>query len=211
MRRLICVGIVAAAVLAIPTAQSASAPTVTLNASKFQVRYGDPLHLAGTVSNHKAGVIVNVYARAFTDSRFKQVAMVTSGKGGAWSYDGEPGIATAYQARTGGNSSRTLLVGVRPAITMTQLDNGGLRVDVAAARSLAGRAVKVQRLDTGVWTTLAQLHLGAKSTALVPRSLVPTQSSTVRATMSVNQAGQGYLGGFSAPLPLPSRWVSLTL
>ena len=69
----------------------------------------------------------------------------------------------------------------------------------------------MQKLDAGVWTTLAQLHLGAKSTALVPSSLVPTQSSTVRATMSVNQAGQGYLGGFSAPLPLSSRWVSLTL
>ena len=46
MRRLICLGIVAAAVLAIPTAQSATAPSVTLNVSKFQVRYGDPLHLA---------------------------------------------------------------------------------------------------------------------------------------------------------------------
>jgi len=211
MRRFIWLGIVAAAVLAIPTAQSATAPTVTLNVSKFQVRYGDPLHLAGTVSTHKAGVMVDVYARAFTDSGFKQVAMVTTGKDGAWSYDAKPGIATSYRARTGDNTSRTLLVGVRPAITMTQLDSGLLQVQVEAARSFPGRAVKVQKLDAGVWTTLTQLHLGAKSTALVPKALVPTQSTTVRATMSVNQAGQGYLGGFSAPLPLSSRWVSLTL
>jgi len=211
MRRLIWLGIVVAAVLAIPAAQSATAPTVTLNVSKFQVRYGDPLHLAGTVSTQKAGVMVDVYARAFTDSGFKQVAMVTTGKGGAWSYDAKPGIATSYRARTGDNTSRTLLVGVRPAITMTQLANGRVQVEAEAARSFAGRAVKVQKLDAGVWTTLAQLHLGAKSTALVPRPLVPAQSATVRATMSVNQAGQGYLGGFSAPLPLSSRWVSLTL
>ena len=125
--------------------------------------------------------MVDVYARAFTDSGFKQVAMVTTGKGGAWSYDAKPGIATSYRARTGDNTSRTLLVGVRPAITMTQLDNGRVQVEVEAARSFAGRAVKVQKLDAGVWTTLAQLHLGAQSTALVP--------TLARADAVVDRAG----------------------
>jgi hypothetical protein len=212
MRRRICLGIVAAAVLVVPMAQSATAPpSVTLNASKFQVRYGDRLHLAGTVSTHKAGVMVEIYSRAFTASGPTQLASVRTGEGGAWSYDAKPGIATSYQARTGASTSRTLLVGVRPAISITQLDNGRLQVEVVAGRSFAGRAVKVQKLDAGLWTTLAQLHLNGKSTALVPSSLVPPQSSTLRATMSVNQAGQGYLGGFSTPLALPSRWVSLTL
>jgi len=211
MRRLICLGIVAAAVLAIPTAQSASAPSVTLNVSNLEVRYGDPVHLAGTVSNHQAGVPVDIFARSFTSSGFIQVAHVRTGKEGAWSYDGKPGIATAYEARTGANTSRRLLVGVRPAVTMTQLGNGRLQVDVKAGRSFAGRAVKVQKLDAGAWTTLAQLHLNAKSQALLPKSLVPLQSSTVRATMSVNQAGQGYLGAFSTPMVLKARWVSLTL
>ena len=82
MRRLFCLGIVAAAVLAIPTAQAVSSPAVTLNVSKFQVRYGDPLHLAGTVSNHKAGVSVGVFARAFTSSGFTRVATVTTGANG---------------------------------------------------------------------------------------------------------------------------------
>jgi len=211
MRRLICLGVVAAAILAIPTAQSASAPSVTLNAATFQVRYGEPVHLAGTVSSQKAGVPVDIFARSFTASGFIQVAHVRSGKDGAWSYDARPGIATAYEARTGANTSRTLLVGVRPAISVRQLDNGRLQVGVKAGHPFTGRAVKVQMLDAGTWRTLAQLHLNARSQALVPKTLVPMQSSTLRATMSVNQAGEGYLGAFSTPMVIRSRWVSLTL
>ena len=161
MRRLICLGIVAAAVLAIPTAQAVRGPAVTLSVSKFQVRYGDPLHLAGTVSNHKAGVSVGVFSRAFTASGFSRVATVVTGPNGRWTYDVKPGIATTYQARTGGNESRTLLVGVRPAVTLTQLDDGRLRVEVGASRSFAGRSVKIQKRDAGVWSTLAQLRLNA--------------------------------------------------
>jgi len=211
MRRRICLGVVAAAVFAIPAAQSVSAPTVTLNAATFQVRYGDPVHLAGTVSSQKAGVPVDIFARSFTASGFIQVAHLRTGEDGAWSYDAKPGIATVYEARTGADTSRTLLVGVRPAITVTQLGNGRLQVAVKAGHSFTGRAVKVQTLEAGAWRTLAQLHLNARSQALVPKTLVPMESSTVRATMSVNQAGEGYLGGFSTPFVVPSRWVSLTV
>jgi hypothetical protein len=211
MRRLICLGIVAAAVLAIPTAQAVSGPAVSLNVSKFQVRYGDSLHLAGTVSNHKAGVSVGVFSRAFTSSGFTRMATVMTDAKGGWMYDAKPGIATTYQARTGGNESRTLLVGVRPALTMTHLDNGQLRVQVGASRSFAGRSVKIQKRSAGVWSTVAKLRLNAASKAIVPSSLVPLQTTTLRATLSVNQAGQGYLGAFSTPMVLPSRWVSLTL
>jgi len=212
MRRLICLGIVAAAVLAIPTAQAVSSSGVTLSVSKFQVRYGDPLHLAGTVSNHKAGVSVGVFSRAFTASGFTRMATVMTGAGGRWTLEGvKPGIATTYQARTGGNESRTLLVGVRPAVAMTHLDNGQIRVQVGASRSFAGRSVKIQKRDAGVWSTIAKLRLNAASRAIVPSSLVPLQTTKLRATFSVNQAGQGYLGAFSTPMTLPARWVSLTL
>jgi hypothetical protein len=210
MRRFSWLATVAAAVLAIPTAGAVTAPAVSLNASSFQVRYGEPIHLAGQVSNRKAGVDVGVFARSFSDGGFVRVADVTTGANGRWSYDVKPGIATSYQARTGGSESRTLLVGVRPAVALTHLDNGRLRVDVDAARSFAGKSVKLQQRQGGAWTTLAQLRLGASSAATAPDSLVPPQTATLRATMSVNQAGPGYLGGFSTPLVLPSRWVSLS-
>ena len=49
MRRLVLVALVAGAVLAIPTAQAVTAPSLTLTASSLQTRYGEPIHLAGEV------------------------------------------------------------------------------------------------------------------------------------------------------------------
>ena len=51
-------------------------------------------------------------------------------------------------------------------------------------------------------TVLAQCHLklSPKSSAIFPASKLPAGSSLVRVAMSVNQAGAGYLGGFSRTL-----------
>ena len=212
MRRLILLLTVVAAILSIPTAQAVRAPEVSLSVSSFQVRYGDSIQLAGVVSTRKAGVAVGIFARPFTASGFTRVSTVTTGAGGRWAFEVKPGIATTYQARTGGNESRVLLVGVRPAVSLEQLaGNGRLRVDVAAASSFAGRSVKLQQLDSEGWSTLTSLRLNANSRALVPASFIPLGRSTLRVTMSVNQAGSGYLGGFSRPMILPARWVSLSL
>jgi hypothetical protein len=211
MRRLFCLGIAAVAVLASSTAQAVDSPAVTLNVSKFQVRYGDPLRLAGIVTSRKAGVPVDVMARSFTASGFRRVTTVTSVTGGHWLYEVTPKIATTYQVSTSDGLSREVLVGVRPAVTMSKLANGRIRVDVVGGHSFAGRAVKLQERKGGVWSTVAQLHLNSASRALVPSALVPLQATTLRATFSVNQAGQGYLGGFSPPIVIPARWVSLSL
>ena len=211
MRRLFCLGVAAVAVLASSTAQAVDSPAVTLSASKFQVRYGDPVRHAGTVASRKAGVPVDVTARSFTASGFRRVTTVTSVTGGHWLYEVTPKIATTYQVSTSEGLSRQVLVGVRPAVTMTQLRDGRIRVGVVGARSFAGRSVKLQKRESGIWSTIAQLPLDSASRALVPKALVPLQATTLRATFSVNQAGEGYLGGFSPPIVLPARWVSLSL
>jgi hypothetical protein len=211
MRRLLCLGIAAAAMLAIPTAQAVQAPNVSLAVSSFQVRYGDPVHLTGQVSNHKAGVPISVLARSFTRAGFARIATVMTGPKGSWVWDARPGIATTYQARTGNKQSRALLVGVRPAVTVTQLTNGRVRVVAIAQRSFAGRSVKVWELSSGRWLPITQLRLNSNSEALVPAALVPNHRTTMRATMSVNQSGSGYLGGFSPPIVLPARWVSISV
>jgi hypothetical protein len=155
--------------------------------------------------------VVVIFARPFTSSGFTRIATVATNNDGRWSYRAQPGVATTYQARTTADESQTLLVGVRPAIALTQLDDGRLQVTVAGERSFARKTVKVQKQEPGgAWTTLAQLHLNGKSTAFAPMSLIPLQQTALRATMSVNQAGQGYLGGFSSPMTLPARWVSLS-
>jgi hypothetical protein len=211
MRRPISLLIVAAAVLAIPTAQAVSAPPVSLAVSALQVRYGEPVTLAGRLSSHQPGVTVGVFARAFTASGFAEIASVTTGAGGRWSYEAKPSIATTYQSRSGGDRSTIRLVGVRPAVSLDRLRNGRLLVDVEPAQAFHGKKVKIQRRIDGAWRTLAQVRLNRSSRALVPAAIVPLGRSMLRATMSVNQAGPGYLGGFSAPLVLPARWVSLSI
>ena len=211
MRRLVFLLPVVAAVLAIPTAEAVRGPAVSLSASSFQVRYGEATHLSGRVSNQRAGVSVGVFARAFNGSGFARIATVTSAAGGRWAYDAKPTIATTYQARTRGRESRMLLVGVRPAVSLVRLGGGKLRVHVMPTQPFVGRFVKFQQSQSGTWSTIAKLRLNAKSQAPVPTSLVPLTKSVLRATMSVNQAGPGYLGGFSPPVVRPGRWVSLTL
>jgi hypothetical protein len=105
---------------------------------------------------------------------------------------------TTYQARFAGVvQSRSLTIGVRPAITIHQLRNGALRAKVQAGTSFRGKFVKLQRMSGNNWKTVAKQPLNAASTATftlgLPRSLV-------RVAMSVNQAGAGYLGSTSHPL-----------
>jgi hypothetical protein len=68
---------------------------------------------------------------------------------------------------------------------------------VVAARSLAGRRVQLQRhLLDGRWVTVAGARLNGRSTAVFHPKL-PRGRSTLRVALSVNQAGSGYLAGFS--------------
>ena len=102
-------------------------------------------------------------------------------------------------------------VAVRPAVSLVKLRSGRLLVDVEPAQAFPGKRVKIQSRVDGAWRTLVQVRLNRKSQALVPGAIVPLDRSTLRATMSVNQAGPCYLGGFSAPVVLPARWVSLSI
>jgi hypothetical protein len=188
MRRFICLAGVAAAVLAIGAAQAATVPAVSLSVSSFQVRYGDSVRLTGQVSNHEPGVRIGIVARPFSASGFTKVATVTTGAHGGWTWAADPDIATTYQARIGGSASPTMLVGVRPAVSLTQMPNGRLMVHVAPAAAFHGKAVKFQQQRSGAWTTLAKLRLNGASEILVPAKVIPLQKTALRATMSVNQA-----------------------
>ena len=59
-------------------------------------------------------------------------------------------------------------------------------------------------LVDGNWVTVKRTRLNANSTALFSASLLPDGTSTIRVAMSVNQAGPGYLGGFSRQLTHPA-------
>jgi hypothetical protein len=211
MRKLMCLLALGGAVLAIPTAGAAGDPGVSLSASTLRVEYGSPVRLSGVVTTHASGVPVSIVARSFTRSGFTQIAQLTTGAGGRWNTSVEPKIATTYVAKVGSNASRPLLVGVRPALSIRSLGDGRLVVHAEAAQAFKGRAVKLQRLASGSWRTVAKLTLNGRSSAAVPAAALPFGASKLRAAMSVNQAGLGYLGSYSTTVALPARWVSAAL
>jgi len=73
--------------------------------------------------------------------------------------------------------------------------------------SFNGKAVQLQRLNTatGQWVTLKKVFLNSRSSARVIVKL-PKGLNQLRVTMSVNQAGAGFLGAISSVV----KWRQVT-
>jgi hypothetical protein len=106
-------------------------------------------------------------------------------------------IATTYKAIWNGQTSTTVTVGVRPAVSIRAVSRHRIATHVAGARSFRGRIVQLQRrLANGRWATIGRKRLNSGSSTVFTPSLRRGRS-TLRIAFSVNQAGGGYLGGFS--------------
>ena len=94
--------------------------------------------------------------------------------------------------------SPAVVVAVRPAVSLRRTAAGRLSTRVLGVRSFAGRVVQLRkRTATGRWVTIKRLRLNGRSAALFRVATLPRGASTVRVAISVNQAGAGYLAGFS--------------
>jgi plastocyanin len=173
-------------------------PTLTLAASSQYVVYGDKVTLSGVVSNHKGGEQVSIYYQPYPQPNLIQKATVLTAADGTFSFIVSPTIATSYQATWKGAYAAPTSVQVQPKLTLGR--NNGWIIHAAAGVSFAGKAVQLQRLNriTGQWVTLRKVILNSKSSArvLLNRRL-PKGLNQLRVTMSVNQAGAGFLGAIS--------------
>jgi hypothetical protein len=151
---------------------------------------------------------VVILGRRYGTSSPTRIATVKTGAHGTWSRKVKPSIETTYQARFGSALSRSVTVGVKPAVTVSQLDDGTIWTHIAAGRSFLGQSVELQRQDGSVWTTIAKAKLGMHSSAVFAAP-ISTGTETVRIAMSVNQAGSGFLGATSNPLLFRSSFVTL--
>ncbi|HWX09271.1 MAG TPA: hypothetical protein VNY33_04775 [Gaiellaceae bacterium] len=171
-------------------------PAITIASSSATVIYGNRVTLRGKVSTQLANVSVGVFSQRITAGSFTSVATVLTGNGGTWSLSVKPAIRTTYKAIYGSGSAITT-VSVRPAVSLT-VSHGRFTTHVAAARSLRGRIVQLQRhLLSGRWVTISRNRLSGRSTAVFSPKL-PRGRSLLRVTISANQAGSGYLPGYSA-------------
>jgi len=177
-----------------------TANTVSLATSTYRVVYRHFVKLSGSVSSAQTGVNVTILAQPFGDSSFASVATVQTGTGGAWTYLAQPTIRTSYEANANGVTSAPVTLGVRPAVSLRKASGARVSTHVVAGTSLAGRFVQLQRLSGKRWVTVKRARLTAGSTAFFKARLLPHGRSTIRIALSVNQAGPGYLGGFSRQL-----------
>jgi hypothetical protein len=170
---------------------------VTLALVAQRVVYGHGVSLSGTVPTNRAGEVVIVFAQAFGEATFSPIATVLTTGGGAWRYLAKPRIGTSYRASWNGGLSPAAAVGVRPGVSFRRTAPRTFATHVFAPRSFAGRVVQLQRLtSTGRWATVERVRLRVRSAATFRASL-PRGRSVLRIAMSVNQAGLGYLAGYS--------------
>jgi plastocyanin len=173
-------------------------PTLTLTASSQYVVFGDKVTLSGVVSNHRGGEQVSIYYQPYPQPNLIQKATVLTSADGSYSFIVAPAIATSYQATWKGAYATPTSVQVQPKLTLGR--NNGWIIHAAAGVSFAGRAVQLQRLNrlTGQWVTLRKVLLNAKSsTRVLLNPKLPKGMNQLRVTMSVNQAGAGFLGAIS--------------
>jgi hypothetical protein len=174
---------------------------ISVQSSTTQVVYGAPATLSGSIATRQSGVSISVLQEPYGETSFTTVGSVVTGPGGTWSYEVSPKAQTSYQAKAPEGTSSATTIGVRPAITLRVITAERFTTRATAAKSFAGKVVQLQRLLPGNrWQTVAKAKLSSRSSAIFPASKLPRGTSLVRVAMSVNQAGAGYLGGFSRTL-----------
>jgi hypothetical protein len=212
MRRFVLLAAATFAVVLIPISQARQHPRTSLSVSSLKVGYGHTVTLRGRLSDHREGISVSILARPFNRAGMGRLATVSTGPGGWWHELVKPSIATTYAASVSGLMSRTLMVGVKPALSIRVLGSGKVRAHAAAGTSFTRRFVQLQRrMPSGGWLTIAKQPLNRHSTTIFPASVLPSGGLRLRLAMSVNQAGSGYLGSVSPLLAIPARSVSLSM
>jgi plastocyanin len=171
-------------------------PSVTLGVGSPILVYGQETTITGTVSNGQANEPVLITAQPYGALTVQQVATVLTGTGGGFSYTVKPTILTSYTATWKTASSQAVSVQVRPKLSLLPYA-ARFRASVTAPMSYAGHTIQLQRRSPfGQWITVAIYKLGQQSGAIfsMPHKV---GTFTYRVYMSVNQAGAGYLDGWS--------------
>src|SRR5436305_11655642 len=181
-------------------------PAVTAGVSVPIITYGQQVVLSGTVSSGNSNEKVTIYQQPYPQTSFAELTTVLTATGGAWNLvlSPSPKILTQYQAKWNGRTSVTVGVQVRPRIRLFYR-NGRFSTAVQSGPSHAGRSVLAQRLSRfGQWVTLKRVRLGGKATAVF-RLTLPKGRARIRVAVSVNQAGAGYLAGYSPTITVRRR------
>ena len=179
-------------------------PDVTIGAALPILTYGDSTTVSGAVSNKQAGETVTVYQQQYGEVSQTLIATLLTGTNGAWALTVKPSLLTTYQAHWKSTVSAPVMVAVKPHVGFT-VGKRYAAVKVKAGRSMAGRKVYVQRFTRfHEWVKIRKVFLGANSGARF-RLRLPPGHFLLRAYITVDQAGAGYLDGESRTVAVHRR------
>lgn len=172
-------------------------PAITIGTATPIIDYGQSTHVSGAVSSGKAGETVTVWAQPYGTVSPVQVATLMTAANGVWDISVKPALLTTYFARWKSLASQPVGVQVRPAIVLGVAKRVA-SVKVKADRSLRGKKVYLQKFTRfHEWVKVRSVVLGDGSAKRFRHGLRPGYRYAVRVFMSLNQAGAGYLDGYS--------------
>lgn len=172
-------------------------PAVTIGTATPIIDYGQSTHISGAVSSGKAGETVTVWAQPYGTVSPVQVATLLTAANGVWDISVKPPLLTSYFARWKSTTSQAVGVQVRPAIVLGVAKRMA-SIKVKADRSLKGKKVYLQKFTRfHEWVKVRSVVLGDNSAKRFRHGLRPGYRYAVRVFMSLNQAGAGYLDGYS--------------
>ncbi|HWN22250.1 MAG TPA: cupredoxin domain-containing protein [Gaiellaceae bacterium] len=178
-------------------------PAVTLATSAPQIGYGSRVTLSGQVNNKRAGEQVQIVQQPYGQPSPIVLATVVTGTDGTFGFTVTPKILTTFQALWKTTRSLVVTTAVAPTISFGRMN--GFVTRVYAGRSMARKRVQLQRRTAlGQWVTIKRVSLDLSSRARFEAAL-PLGVSRLRIAMSVNQAGVGYLAGFSREITYRRR------
>jgi plastocyanin len=172
-------------------------PAVTIAAGKPIIVFGDTVSVSGQISNGQAGETVTVYAQKYGDPSATLIATLLTGTGGVWNTVVTPTLLTTYQAHWKSTLSSTVQVAVHPKTAFTLSRRGFGVVKVTTNHSMKGHKVYIQKHTRfGEWIKIKRVILGSRSSGSFRLHLARGRY-VLRAYMTINQAGPGYLDGIS--------------
>lgn len=172
-------------------------PAITIGTALPILDYGQSTHIAGVVSNAKAGETVTVYAQPYGTTSPIQIATLLTSTNGVWDVSVKPTRLTTYSAHWKSTVSQQVGVQLRPRIDFGANKRFG-SVKVKADRSLSGKKVYLQKFSKfHEWVKVRSVILGSTSAKRFLHGLPRGHHYAVRIFMSLNQIGAGYLDGFS--------------
>jgi plastocyanin len=182
-----------------------AAPSISIAASIPIATFGSEIHVSGAISPAAIGDTVSIYGQPWGQMSFAHLTDVQTTTNGSWDYIVSPQILTAYKASWKGKDSAIIQVAVSPHLTLSRVGRWFV-TRAQAAKSLAGRWVYVQRLNTfGEWVTLKKVTLNQQGAQRFRIKNLPRGRNQLRTLMSTNQAGSGYFQGTSPVLSFRRR------